>query len=270
MKYLILIIGAAAAILPFYWMFISSVKTPVEIMSPEIAWWPSNPQWENFIEAFEFLRPPLTRALLNSTIVTVSHTLLLLLASSLTGYALAKYRFRGGRAIFWIIISTMMIPGFTGLIPLYIIMKWLGWINTYWALIIPGVVSAYSVFLMRQYIITIPDDILDAARLYGCSEFGLFWRIVLPLCKPALAAIGLINFVWTWNDYLWPLIVISDRDMFTVQLALGGLWDIHGHLPALDLVAACTTLSTIPLIILSIITARYLIKGFTGLSYAKR
>ena len=263
-------------------MFISSVKTPAEIMSPDISWVPLNPRLMNFVRAFDFLRPPLTRALFNSTIVAVSHTGLLLLASSLTGFALAKYRFRGGRAIFWIIISTMMIPGFTGLIPSFMLMKWFGWINTYWALIIPGfasaynslvlpgVVSAYSVFLMRQYILTIPNDVIDAARLYGCSEFGLFWRIILPLCKPVLAVVGLLNFVWSWNDYLWPLIVISDRDMFTVQLALGGLWDVHGHLPSLHLVAAATTLSTIPLIVLSIVTAKHLIKGFTGLGYAER
>ena len=208
--------------------------------------------------------PPLWRALLNSTVVAVPRTLLVLFSSSLTAYAFAIYKFRGGRVIFWIVMSTMMVPVFTGFIPLFIIMKWLGWINTYWALIIPGFVSAYSVFLMRQYIITIPDDILDAARLYGCSEFGIFWRIVLPLTKPALAAIGLINFVWTWNDYLWPLIVISDRDMFTVQLALS--WAS----PSGPVGAALITLATLPLIIFTIITQKHLMKGLAGLGYKGR
>jgi len=254
-------------------MFISALKTTEEIMSEHIQWIPLTPRWNNFIEAEPFLRQrgtPLTRALLNSTIVTGSSTLLLLLGSSLTGYVLAKYRFRGNRAIFMWILSQMMIPGFTGLIPSYILMRWLGWINTYWSLIIPGFVSAYSVFLMRQYIITIPDDILDAARLSGCSEFGLFWRIILPLSKPALAAIGLINFVWSWNDLLWPMLMITNREWFTVQLALAGLWDIQASLPSLHLIAASITIATIPLIVFTIITQKHLIKGWTGLTYAKR
>jgi len=123
---------------------------------------------------------------------------------------------------------------------------------------------------MRQYIITIPDDVIDAARLSGCSELGIYWRIILPLSKPALAAIGLINFVWTWNDLLWPMLMLTDTNMKTVQVALAGLWDIQASLPALHLVAACITLATIPLIVLTVITQKHLIKGWTGLTYAKR
>jgi len=258
------------SIVPFYWMFISSLKTPPEIMSRNIQWFPPNPQWENFVKAFSFMHPSLARALLNSTIVTVSSVGLMLLASSLTGFALAKYKFRGSRLVFLYIISTMMIPSFVTLIPFYLIVNWLGWIDTYWPLIIPGVVSAYSVFLFRQYIITIPDQILDAARLCGCSEFGLYWRMILPLSKPVLAALGLVNAVWVWNDLLVPMIMIHNRDLYTVQLALAGLWDIHGQLSALNLVMACTTLATLPLIVVTIIVSKHLIKGWTGLSYAKR
>jgi len=164
----------------------------------------------------------------------------------------------------------MMIPGFTGLIPSFMIMKWLGWINTYWALIIPGAFSAYSIFLMRQYIITIPDDIIDAARLSGCSEFGLFWRIILPLSKPALVAVGLINFVWGWNDLLGPMWFIHETSMKTVQQSLGSLFDIRSSVTSLPLVAASITIATLPLIVLTIVTQKYLIEGWTGLSYAKR
>ena len=279
LKYSILLFWAFAAILPFYWTFIRGISGWGRggIQTGPITWWPSNPRWQNFIYAWNYMQyPPLWRALLNSTIVAVPRTLLVLFASSLTAYALAMYKFRGGRAIFWIVISTMMIPGFISLIPSYILMKWFGWINTYWALIIPGfasaynslvlpgVVSAYSVFLMRQYILTIPDDVIDAARLYGCSEFGLFWRIVLPLCKPVLAVVGLLNFVWSWNDYLWPLIVISDRDMFTVQLALS--WAS----PSGPVGAALITLATLPLIIFTLITQKFLMKGLAGLGYPGR
>jgi len=155
-------------------------------------------------------------------------------------------------------------------------MKWFGWLNTYWplilsgfagpynALILPGFVSAYSVFLLRQYIITIPDDAIEAARLYGCSEFGLFWRIILPLAKPAFAVVGLINFVWTWNDLLWPMLTLTNRDMFTVQLALSWVN------PSGSLGAALITITTLPLIVLTVVTQKYLIKGLSGLGYARR
>jgi len=225
----------------------------------------------NFVYALDFLRPSVPRAFINSVIVTGSNTALLLLCSSLTAFVLAKYRFRGGRMVFWIIISTMMLPGVITLIPSVMLMFWLGWLDTYWALIIPGAVNAFTVFLLRQYMITIPDETLEAARLYGCSEFGLFWRIILPLCKPALASVGLINFVWNWNDLLWSLIVLrGNQEMWTMQLALMGLWDVRGSLPALNLVAACTVYATLPLIILSLITSKYLIKAWTGLTYAAR
>jgi len=245
-----------------------------------ISWLPLNPHWEHFIEAWNYANnPPLWRALLNSTIVTVSRTLLVLFISSLTGYVLAVYKFKGGRVIFmWILTqiiiqgATSLFPGITNLIPMYLLMVWLGWFNTYWSLIIPAAFSAYCVFLMRQYIITIPDDILDAARLSGCSEFGLYWRMILPLSKPALTAIGLVNSVWIWNDFLWPSLMIKNTDWYTVQLALGGggIWDIRDSAQWLPIVAGCITMVTIPLIVITIITQKYLIKGWTGLSYAKR
>jgi len=266
LKYLILIIGAISSILPFYWMFIMAIGS--------WGWLPLNPHFENFIEAWNYMRfPPLWMALLNSLIVSVSRTLLVLFASSLTAYALAIYKFRGGRLIFWIILSTMLmgsfrlipvIPGVILLIPSVMLVYWFGWLNTYWALIIPGFVNAYSVFLLRQYMITIPDEVLDAARLYGCSEFKLFWRIILPLSKPALATIGLINFVWSWNDFLWPLMVISQDNMYTVQLALS--WAT----PYGTLGAALLTLVTLPLIIFTLVTQKYLIKGLAGLGYTSR
>lgn len=269
-KYLLLIVVSFICLLPFYWMVVSVLKTGPEIQSINIVWFPSNPQWFNFVAGAYYMVPPVQRALLNSALVYGSHTVLLLLASSLTGFVLAKYEFKGKQGIFFWIVSQLTIPGFIGMIPSYILMTWFGWVDTYWSLIIPGLFSAYSIFLMRQYIITIPDDILDAARLYGCSELGLFWRIVLPLSKPALAAVGLINFVWGWNDFLWPMLMIHDRQNYTVQQAIAGLWDVKDNLNALPLVAANVVFAAIPLIILTIVTSKHLIKGWTGLSYAKR
>jgi ABC-type glycerol-3-phosphate transport system permease component len=147
-------------------------------------------------------------------------------------------------------------------------MHWFGWFNTYWALIIPAAFNAYSIFLLRQYIITIPNDILDAARLSGCSEFGLFWRMILPLSKPAIAAIALLNAVWTWNEFLWPTLMIKNQDWYTVQMVLGSGGVGPGGPGPIG--AAFITLVTLPLIIFTLITQKYLLKGFGGFGYTNR
>jgi len=165
----------------------------------------------------------------------------------------------------------MMIPSFIGLIPSFMIVSTFGWLNTYWALIIPGAVSAYNVFLLRQYMITIPDELLEAARMDGCSEFGLYWRIILPLARPALAAVGLISAVATWNDLLWPMMVIYNSDMKTLTQAIANqAVEFYGRVPELPRIAAAMTYAVLPLLILTLITQKHLIKGFTGLSYTKR
>jgi len=251
-------------------MFTATLKSMDEILAKEIRWVPSNPQWGNFIFAWNWVQPPLWRSLLNSVIVVVSSVSLQLLASSLVGYVLAKQKFRGNRMIFTWILAQLMIPSAVGLVPMYVLMTLLGWYNTYLALIIPGAFSAYTIFLMRQYIITIPNDILDAARLSGCSEFGLYWRIVLPLSKPAIAALGLVNGVFAWNDLLWPTLMIKNLDLYTVQMTLAGLWDIRDSAQYLNIAAGAITIATIPLLIFTIINQKYLLKGWSGLSYAKR
>lgn len=269
---MILIIAAVILIFPFYVTFTSALKTNQEIMADEFVWWPSSPRWANFIDVLNWLsHPPLGRAFVNSIIVTVSGTLLMLFCSSLTAYVLAVYKFRGSGTILKLVLSTMMIPSFIGLIPSFMIVSAFGWLNTYWALIIPGAISAYNVFLLRQYMITIPDELIEAARMDGCSEFGLYWRIILPLAKPALAAVGLISAVFSWNDFLWPMMVIYHNDMKTVTQAIANqAVEYYGRTPQLNLIAACMTYAVIPLIIFTLITQKQLIKGFTGLSYAKR
>jgi len=251
-------------------MFTATLKTTAEILAKYPQWIPSNPQWGNFIEAWNWVKPPLWRSLLNSVIVVVSSVSLQLLASSLIGYVLAKHKFKGNRIIFTWILAQLMIPSAVGLVPMYVLMNWLGWYNTWLALILPGAFGAYTIFLMRQYMITIPNDLLDAARLSGCSEFGLYWRIVLPLSKPALAALGLVNSVFTWNDLMWPALMIKNEALFTIQLTLSGLWDIKDSVYDLPVAAGAVTIAAIPLLIFTIVTQKYLLKGWSGLSYAKR
>lgn len=263
-------------------MFSTVLKNRDEILSKQIRWLPSNPQWGNFVTTWNWVNPPLWRAFLNSVFVVVSSVLLQLFACSLVGYVLAKHKFKGNRTLFlWILTFTIIqgtpsifpfLCGIVNLIPSYMLMHWLGWYNTYLSLIIPAVFSAYTIFLMRQYIITIPDSMLDTARLAGCSEFGLYWRIILPLSKPALTAIGFINFIWRWNDWLWPIMMIKDADLYTVQLTVVLLWDIKDTAQFLNIVAAAIAIAMIPLIIFTIVFQKYLLKGFENLSirYSKK
>lgn len=259
LKYLVLIFISFTSIFPLYYVF------TIALSGWDGSGWPFSPRWENFLDAWNFMQSPtLWRAFLNSTVVSVSRTLLVLFASSLTAYALAVYKFWGNRAIFLWILSRLMLPTFVTLIPSYMLMVSFGWVNTYWSLIIPAFVNAYSIFLIRQYILTIPEEVIDAARMYGCGEFGIFWRIILPLAKPVLAVVAILNFMWTWNDFLWPSLVLENRDMFTVQLALSWVS------PSGPLGAALVVLSILPLIIVTVVAQKYLLKGFAGLGYVKR
>jgi len=264
------VIGCVIAIVPFYWTIISGLKTAPEIMSPNIKWFPTDPQWGNFLMAWNWLKPSFGRAFLNSTIVTVGTVGLILITSSLIGYTLAKFKFRGRDVMFKFVLVTMMFPAFIGLIPSYMLISWLGLGNTFLGVILPGGASAYTIFFLRQYILTVPDELIEAGRVFGASEFRIYWNIVLPLIKPALIAIGLLNSIWIWNDLLWPMVVLHSRDLATVQIALAGLWDIRGQLPELPLVMASTAIAMIPTLIIAIIACGYLIKGFTGIGYVKR
>lgn len=260
LKYAILILMAAISIFPFFWMFMIATSS-----WEHGAAWPLNFTLENFVIAWNYAQsPPLWRAFLNSIVVAVSRTAFVLFTSALTAFALAVYRFRGGHAIFLWTLSKLMLPTFMTLIPTYLLMTWFGWVGTYWSLIIPAFISGYCVFLIRQYVIAIPKEMIEAARLYGCSELGLFWRIILPLTKPVLSVAALLSFVWTWNDFLWPSLMINERDMFTVQLALSWVS------PSGPIGAALITLATVPLIIFAIISQKYLLKGLSGLGYKNR
>lgn len=265
-----LLFGCAVSILPIYWMFISGLKPTTEIMSSVIKWFPDSPQWKNFLTAWNWLKPSFGKAFLNSTIVTVGTVGLILITGSLTGYALAKFKFRGRDVLFKFVLATMMFPFFIGLIPSYMLIAWLGLSNTLLGVILPAGASAYTIFFLRQYILTVPDELIEAGRVFGASEFRIYWRIVLPLIKPALVAIGLLNSVWIWNDLLWPMVVLHSRDLATVQIALAGLWDIRGQLSDINLVLSSGFIATVPTLIIAIVACGYLIKGFTGLGYVKR
>lgn len=259
LKYFFLTALGVWMLLPFFWMISASLMTPTEIISKPPPLLPANPQWENYIKIAQVI--PLGRAYLNSIAVTLLTVLGILFTSSITGFAFAKYQFPGRDILFTLILSTMMIPFFVILIPVFYIVKQLGWINNLMGLVLPGIVSAYGIFMMRQFILGIPDEFLDAARIDGASEFRIYWQIILPLTGPALATLGVFNMVGIWNAFLWPLLVLQTKDLYTVPLALNSLRTYGMESQVLNLQMAGTFLGTIPALIAFVILQRYFTRG---------
>jgi multiple sugar transport system permease protein len=265
LRYAILIFGAVVMLFPFFWMLNASLMTSAEIQRQPPVWLPAQPQLGNYARLFDAM--PVGRMYLNSLIITGCTVLGVLFTSSLAGFAFAKYRFPGKSLLFYAILATQMIPFFVTLIPVFYIVRQLGWINSYQGLIIPGLTSAYGIFLMRQFILSIPDELLDAARIDGASEPMIYIRIVLPLVTPALATLGTFVFIGSWNAFLWPLLVTTSRDLWTVPLGLNSLRTFASEARNLDLLMAGTTLSVLPTLVLFIFLQRYFIRGIalTGL-----
>ena len=265
LKYLILGLAGAWMLLPFFWMFSASLMTSQEVARLPPPLLPAQPQWYNYVDVAQVV--PLGRAYLNSLLVTSLTVVGILFTSSLCGFAFAKYEFPGRNVLFLLILASMMIPFFVTLIPVFYIVKQLGWLNKLAGLIFPGTVSAYGIFLMRQFMMGIPDELLDAARIDGAGEFRIYWQIIIPLSGPAMATLGSFNFIGSWNAFLWPLLVIQSRDLFTVPLALNSL-RIYGMESQLhNLQMAGTAVSVIPALLVFVALQRYFVRGIalTGL-----
>jgi len=258
-KYMILIGTAVLLVFPFVWMIDASLMTSGEIQSRPPVWLPKSPQFSNYPELLDNL--PLGRFYLNSLIVTGATVIGVLFTSSLAGYAFAKYQFPGRVILFYMILATLMIPTFVTLIPVFYIVRQLGWIDSYAGLILPGISSAYGIFFMRQFIYSIPDELIDAARIDGATELRIYWRIVLPLTKPALATLGTFVFIGSWNSFLWPLLVVNSRELYTVPLGLNSLRTFAAEARSLHLLVSGTVLSVIPTLILFVFLQRYFIQG---------
>lgn len=259
--YVITAAGAVIMLLPFYWMVASSLMTLPEIVARPPVWFPRVPQFHNYVDLAGAV--PIDRMYLNSLIVTASVTILVLLTSSLTGFGFAKYHFPGRDTLFILVLGTMMIPFFLLLIPVFFIVKELGWVDSYLGLIVPNAVTAYGIFLMRQFIMGVPDELLDAARIDGSSELGLYWRIALPLSGPALAALAILAFLYHWNAFLWPLVVIRSQDLWTIPIGLNNLRLYASSTDTLDLQMAGATIAVVPVLIVFVALQRYFIQGIT-------
>ncbi|WP_201780797.1 carbohydrate ABC transporter permease [Aneurinibacillus tyrosinisolvens] len=246
---------------PFLWMVISSLKTPDEIISVPITWIPKNPQWHNFIDIWSAV--PMKEMYMNSLFVTIVITLCILLTSSMGGFALAKYKFKGREFLFILILSTMMIPFFVLLIPLFFIIKSMGLSDSYLGLILPNIVTGFGIFLMRQFTLSIPDEMLQAARIDGASEWRIYWQIILPLQKQALAALGIFAFVYQWDNFLWPLVVINDESLYTLPLGLNTLRNAYSSQEQMNMLMTGSTLAVIPSLIVFTLLQRHFVKGIT-------
>lgn len=264
-SYLVLTLIGITMVIPFFWMISTSFKDETEIYRPNF--FPENPTTQNYEEVINDTALP--RWYINSLVVAVLSTISVAFFDSLAGFVFAKYQFPGKKVIFLLFLSSLMIPTEMLIIPWFImsVNPIIGpsWVDTYWGIAFPGVITATGVFLMRQFMQSVPDELLDAARIDGVSEFGLFWRIVVPLSLPAIGALCIFNFLGNWNAFIWPLIVTTKLDMMTLPVGLQFFSSENGS--AWHLIMTGASLSVIPLLIIVIIFQRYIIEGIalTGL-----
>lgn len=253
------VVGIIVAI-PLYWTVISSVTTNEAIFATPVQWIPSSLHFENFSQALA--AAPFGRYFFNSFVVGVAVTFTTLLSSALAGYGFAKFRFPGQRLLFVVVLVALMVPFQAIMIPLFVLARQLGWLNSYSGLIVPGAVSGFGIFLMRQFMSKLPDALLEAARLDGCNEIQLFVRIVLPLSRSALAALAVLTFLSSWNNFLWPLIVAQSPDVTTVPLGIvqfrGSYFTNYTQILAVALLAAA------PVILLYLLMQRQIIETFAS------
>ncbi|MBX3013662.1 MAG: carbohydrate ABC transporter permease [Caldilineaceae bacterium] len=256
--YTVVLLGAALTLIPFLWMLSTSLKTRAQLYTFPPEWVPAPIDFQSYRILFNPL--PFDTFFLNSTFVAVLSTFGTLLACSLAAYAFARLRFPGREVLFGLLLATMMIPGQVLLLPLFILYKNIGWLNTLYPLWVPSFFGgAFGTFLLRQFFLTLPSELTDAAKIDGCSHLGIYWRIILPLAGPGLATLGIFSFMGSWNSFLVPLIVISDIDLRTVPLGLAALQDSNEI--RLNAVMAASTLSVLPILIVFFFAQKYFVQG---------
>jgi multiple sugar transport system permease protein len=258
--YGLLIAGCTVTLIPFIWMILASFKSSTEIIRLPPTLLPEAPTLANYRTILSDPKLPIARFYMNSLTVSGSVVLMTLFTSSLAGFVFAKYQFFGKNIIFGFILATLMIPFQVMMIPAYLILVKLRLIDSLAGLIVPSAVSAFGIFLMKQFIENLPSELLDAARIDGASEWSIYWKMILPQVGPALATLGILTFMSTWNSYLWPLIVITTHERRTLPIVL--TWYNSMHSQRLDLTMAAGVLVVVPILIVYTIFQRWIIQGF--------
>ncbi|MFO7633951.1 MAG: carbohydrate ABC transporter permease [Caldilinea sp.] len=259
--YLGLLVFAVLVGAPFVYMITGSFKFNADIFSYPLTFIPRNPTLDNYARLLSGSEIPYVRQFANSLFVATTQTLLTLFVASTVGWGFAKYEFRGKRVLFGVLLATLTFPFQLTLVPLFLMMVNIRWLDTYWAIIIPGAVSAFGAFFMRQSMLAVPNDLIDAARIDGASEWGIYWRVGLPLSSGALSVLSVLVFLGSWNDYLWPLIVLRSAEMFTYPVGLAtliGLYKIE-----YGMILAGAFIATLPILAIFIAGRNLLLNNLT-------
>lgn len=255
--HLLLVAAVCLTIFPLAWMAMASVMPAGEASAYPMSWVPSALSLEHYRALFSRLE--VVRYIANSALIAGAVTLISLVVNSMAGYAFAKLSFPGRERVFRGLVATLVVPGQVTMLPLFMLLKYLGLINSYWGVIVPGMASVFGIFLFRQYALSIPDSLLDAARIDGAGEWRIYRSIVLPLCKPILLTLAVFTFMGTWNDFMWPLVVLTDSRLHTLPVALANL--SGEHVQDTELMMAGALLTVLPVIVLYALLQRYYIEG---------
>ncbi|USK34174.1 carbohydrate ABC transporter permease [Bacillus sp. F19] len=255
---IVLTLGGLLVSIPFIWMILSAFKPESEVLQLTPTLWPETFTTENFIYLFENMN---FAVYLRNTIFIVLCSFVGLFFNAMAGFAFAKYKFKGREKLFYLVLATMMIPGQVTMIPVYLILNQMGLTNTMAGVVLPGLVGAFSIFLFRQFMSTIPDELLEAARLDGASELRVFVQLILPISKPIMAVQGILTFIAGWNSFLWPLIIANDESLYTLSVGLSLLKGQYGGNFALQM--AGSTFMVVPIVIIFIIFQKHIIEGYT-------
>jgi multiple sugar transport system permease protein len=262
LSYLVLVAVALIFVIPFFWLIITSLKQLDQIFTNPPVWWPNPVLWTNYPDALTTPAFPFLRLLGNTLFYVSSTTIGTILSSTVVAYGFSRLRFQGRDTLFAITLSTMMLPGIVTLIPTYILFKTLGWVGSYLPLIVPTFFgAAFNIFLLRQFMITVPNELTDAALVDGATHFDILWRIMVPLIKPALLVIGVMNVMYIWNDFMGPLIYLSDFSKYPLVMGLYAFRTQHAI--QWNLMMAASLATCFPLIALFFVAQRYFIEGIT-------
>lgn len=257
----ILIMGALFMIGPFVWMILTSLKTLGESTQVPPVIFPGEIQWKNYTDIVDML--PFFQFYWNTIITTLAKVIGQVFLCSLAAYAFARIEFPGRNVLFMLFLSVLMVPGQVFLLPQFLIMKELGWLNTLTALIVPGLFSAFGTFLLRQFFMSLPKELEEAAKLDGCNHFQIYWRIMLPLARPGLIALAIFVALWSWNDLMWPLIVNSTPDKMPLSAGLAYLTGEHSNMTNYPILMAGSVLAIWPMIIIFIFLQKHFVEGIT-------
>ncbi|MGP4039641.1 carbohydrate ABC transporter permease [Gracilibacillus sp. D59] len=254
---LLLVLGGISVSLPFIWMILSSFKTEREVLQIPPTLFPRNPTFQNYLELFQSLN---FDVYLVNTLIIVFFSMVGLLLNTMAGYGFGKFEFRGKEIWFMVVLVTMMLPGQITMIPTYLILNEMSLTNTMTGIVLPGLIVAFNIFLIRQFMVTVPDDLIEAARLDGAGEIYIFFKLIIPLAKPILSVQVILTFIASWNSFLWPLIIANDQRLYTLSVGLSLLQDQYATNYGLQM--AGSAIMVIPILIIFMIFQKYLVEGF--------